>query len=243
MNKFFITERGDIAHQIKTATENIRALYHPGDALLVVTKKLDSLLVQELCIAYKKCTIVHNNVTGFGGTYIEQGVSAPEEAMIAFDSLVEMGFPEKQLVLRIDPIIPTERGTEVALRVLNMCPPYVKRVRISFIDNYYSMKGMGLPWDTFHSPRECQEYALQRIYECIGDRTLEACGEPQLSINTGCISVKDYDILNLPRPDSIRRKGQRDSCLCLSTKTELLVKPTSCPNGCVYCYYGLGKKL
>ena len=243
MNKFFITERGDIAYQIAEAKKSLRRLFKHGDALLIVTKRLDSILVQELCMEYRHCTIVHNNITGFGGTYMEEGVAPPEVTINAFNDLVSMGFPEKQLVLRIDPVIPTIKGTDNAIKIINMCPEYVTRLRFSFIDNYNHIKALGLPWNSFHAPQECQRYALDAIKAAARGKSVEACGEPQLAENTGCISMKDYDILGLPRPENVDRRGQRKSCMCLDTKTELLTKPLSCPNGCVYCYYSLGKKL
>lgn len=242
MNKFFITERGDVAYQVKATLERLRGQFSYGDGILIVTKRLDFLAVQELCMWKKENTIVHSNITGFGGSYIEKGVPPAEVVMEAFYNLKAMGFSEKHMVLRIDPIIPTERGTNTAMRVLEMCPDFVKRVRISFIDQYEHMRStMKLPWESFHAPTECQEYALDRILKFTNEREikLEACGEPQLSINKGCISETDYDILGLQRIGNTR-KGQRNGCMCLSSKTEILVKPNRCPNGCLYCYYRLG---
>lgn len=241
-NKFFITERGDVAYQITSVRNKLKANYRHGDALLIVTKKLVSPSLQELCLEYKHCTIVHNNVTGFGGTYLEPGVSSVEETIEAFYDLRDMGFPEKQMVLRIDPIIPTDRGIATAMNVLSLCPDFVKRVRVSFIDNYNHMSRIGLPWNSFNPPQECMDYAVDIISAFTNERkmSLDACGEPSLAINSGCISIKDYDILGLPRPDSDKRRGQRKGCMCLSTKTEILDKPLKCPNGCLYCYYRLG---
>lgn len=237
--KFFITERGEIAYQLDTAISNLKRQFQQGDALMVVTKCINNMELRNFLISEKAHTIVHATITGFGGSFLEPGVHSPTEAIGGVVNLIEMGFPVDRIVLRVDPIIPTERGIETAMKVVNLCPASVRRIRFSFIDGYPGIKGY-LPWKTFHSPKENQAKAIKALLTHAGHRTIEACGEYGLSMNQGCISNVDYDILNLSRPISVQLKGRRKGCLCVGTKTEILVKPAKCPNGCIYCYYNLG---
>jgi len=238
-SKFFITERGEIAYQLRDAAFRFVANATSDDALMVITKCINNEELQHFLVDMKVRTIVHATITGFGGSFVEPGVCSPPEAVEGIYNLIHMGFPASQIVLRVDPIIPTDRGIATAMEVVDMCPAAVGRIRFSFIDGYPGIKET-LPWKTFHSPIECQEKAITALYKHAGDRTLEACGEPQLKYNQGCISNIDYDILGFPRPLEMR-KGQRKGCMCLGTKTELLTKPVKCPNGCIYCYYNLGR--
>lgn len=239
-SKFFVTERGEIAHQLNYAISGFIMAARTGDALLAITKCINNEKLQQFLVDMKKCTIVHATITGFGGSFVEPGVCSPPEAVEGIYNLIHMGFPASQIVLRVDPIIPTQRGIETAMKVIDMCPEPVRRIRFSFIDGYAGIKDT-LPWKTFHAPKEFQDMAVREILKHAGDRVVEACGEPQLSMNQGCISNMDYDILGLPRPINVGFKGQRKGCMCIGTKTELLVKPDKCPNGCIYCYYNLGR--
>jgi DNA repair photolyase len=236
--KFYITERGELSHQLSIAEKTMNNS-KPEDALLAISKNINNLNLQNFLLKFQNKIIFHATITGFGGTMIEPGVCDWKESIYNLNQLIEKGFPTKQIVLRIDPIIPTDKGIEVAKQVILACPNEVKRIRFSFIDGYKNISNH-LPWNTFHAPIEQQNKALNMLYNNIGDKYLEACGEPQLKENTGCISIRDYDILGLPYPQIIFKK-QRKGCLCLNTKTEIL-KKQKCPNGCKYCYYNLGDK-
>lgn len=237
--KFFCTERGELRYQLKAAQQRLQAEFTPGDAVLAISKNADSPELHEFLLHWKSACIFHATITGFGGTRVEPGVSKPEETLKGLNALIQKGFPAEQIVLRIDPIVPTPRGIQTAINVIKGAPREIRRIRFSFIDGYGGIKGY-LPWDSFHAPQEAQDAALSALYAEADRRTLEACGEPQLKENRGCISSRDYEILSLPIPPETR-KGQRKGCMCLGNKTELLTKPRCCPNGCLYCYYALGK--
>ena len=52
--------------------------------------------------------IVHATVTGFGGTVLEPNVPLPRESLENVMLLLCDGFPQERVVIRVDPIIPTE---------------------------------------------------------------------------------------------------------------------------------------
>jgi len=235
--RFFITERGDLSYQLEAAKARLRTEFQPGDALLAISKNADNAKLREFLVKAKAFTIFHANVTGFGGTKAEPGVSKPSTVLDGIKALIKAGFPAEQIVLRIDPIIPTPKGIETAKTIIEACPSGIKRIRFSLIDCYEWLKP-SLPWTSFHAPKENQQAALAMLYSAANGRSLEACGEPGLKENQGCISPKDYQILGLQIPEQTF-KGQRKGCLCLGNKTEILVKPKRCPNGCFYCYYRL----
>jgi DNA repair photolyase len=232
---FYITERGELSYQLKTAE---KIMNNSNNPLLAITKNINNIDLQNFLLKFQNRIILHSTITGFGGTNIEPGVCEWSESIDNLNKLINKGFPPTQIVLRVDPIIPTEKGIEVAKQVILSCPKEIKRIRFSFIDGYKNIINL-LPWDTFHAPLEFQKKTLDMLYNTIEDKELEACGEPQLKENTGCISIKDYNILNLKYPELITYKKQRKGCLCLNTKTEIL-KKQKCPNGCKYCYYNLG---
>lgn len=238
--KFFITERGEVAYQLTAARERLNKEMHPGDALLVVTKCISDPELRRFIFEHMPHTIVHATITGLGGSWIEPGVATAQESMQALYDLVTLGFPVNQLVLRIDPIIPTTEGIAWAEWLINSMPKDIIRVRFSFIDSYKNDVSRILPWKSFHAPQDVMESAMTRLRKLaiVKHKVLEACGEPTLLENRGCISDRDYQMLGLPLPLPTYKK-QRHGCLCLSTKTELLTKPSKCPNGCRYCYYHL----
>ena len=236
--QFYVTERGELAYQLKRANDVLKVKYRSGDALLAISKNADNEKLHEFLLQHQAYTIFHATITGFGGSMAEPGAPKYQDALQGIQTLIDKGFPAEQIVLRIDPIIPTDKGINLAKVVLQQCPENIQRIRFSFIDGYKNIKGY-LPWNSFHAPQEQQMKAMEMLYELQGNRSLEACGEPQLKENMGCISPKDYEILGLPVP-APSLKGQRKGCLCLGNKQEILTKPQKCPNGCIYCYYNLG---
>ena len=245
--QFFITERGELNSQLDHAQNEIQQRYTKGDALLAISKNANSTNLHNFLLRHKDYTIFHATITGYGGTKIERGAPTPETAINGIKQLIEKGFPAKQIVLRIDPIIPTEKGINKAISLINSIPQGIKRIRISFIDNYPHING--LPFESFHAPLQQRTKAIKKLQETLPSASheniqsnkcisLEACGEPGIQ-SYGCISERDFEILGLNQPNS-SRKGQRKDCSCFSQKTEILIKPQRCSNGCLYCYYKLG---
>ena len=217
-------------------------------ANIIITKNLSNKLIEKLVEHKDKC-ILHCTCTGFGSTKIEPLVPDMEQTLKQVKKLIENGFPVNQIVLRIDPIIPTEKGIETAMTVLEKFSGVgIERVRISFLDMYNHTKerfinnNIKLPYDTFHADSNVRKEAFLKLHKQAiinGYTIIQTCGEPDFE-NTPCISQMDIDILGLT--DIIHlygNKKQRTHCSCPSNKKQLISWEKSkikCNHGCLYCY-------
>ena len=218
------------------------------DGNIIVTKNLSNKLIEKLIENKDKC-ILHCTCTGFGGSKIEPFVPTVEQTVKKIEKLIDGGFPVKQIVLRIDPIVPTDKGVETAKNVLKAFQKFgVQRVRISFLDMYKHVKerfndaDVKLPYESFHADMKLRHKAYRDLCECAyeyGYYHVYSCGEPGFT-ETPCISQMDIDILGLT--DKIKlvdKKGQRSTCFCPSNKRQLISWEESrkkCGHECLYCY-------
>lgn len=224
-----ITERGDasIDNSWLTAVNN-------NMPCILITKdpyKLSSMINKDMNI------IVHATITGYGSTILEPNVPQPSNAVKGLLKIISMIGIERT-VLRVDPIIPYKiKGcnkipfaSDIPSDIINNI-----RKRISFMDNYPHVKqrmiDVGLeplPYD-FHAPLSKRIEIWEKL------KRPEVCGEPSMEC-TGCISQKDVEILNT-NIQSNNTSKQRQSCKCLSIKTELLTNKKQCGHKCLYCYW------
>lgn len=236
-----VTESGEVAFNLDVFDR----LY---DGNIIITKRLTDKVIEKL-VEHKDKIILHLTVTGMGGTKIEPFVPKAEETYSKLVKLIEAGFPVSHVVIRVDPIVPTEKGINTALGVITAFGGLgIKRLRFSFLDNYKHVKTRfakeGIPelyGGEFHAPLDLRlEFAkkIEEVARDAGFESIEACGEPGIE-SISCLSQKDIDILGLT--DQITLEGsaeQRDSCGCPANKSELLkVKPHQCENKCLYCYW------
>lgn len=229
-----ITERGDAGIDFSWVDKLL-------DSNIIISKYLNDSLINKL-IDYKDRIILHMTCTGYGETIIEPNVHnlmwTHQQAL----KLIDMGFPIKQIVLRLDPIIPTQKGISTADGVLDCFKDTgIKRVRYSFLDMYphvkerFAKSHIKVPYNTFVAPKDMIDSALTMLdcYEEIYE--LESCAE-STKHQLGCISQKDFDILGIT--EQVETAGyQRKGCMCIAGKTELLNSKVRCPNGCLYCYW------
>ena len=235
------TEVGEIAF-------NLDAFDHLYEGNIIITKRLSNGLIEKL-IEYQDKVILHLSCTGFGGSHIEPFVPKSDETYKKLVELLEKGFPISHVVLRVDPIVPTEKGIETAIGVITAFSGLgIKRLRFSFLDNYKHVKKRfkeegikELYGGEFHAPLKLRkEYAvkIEKVAHDGGFESVEACGEPGIE-SISCLSQRDIDILGLT--DKITLEGsaeQRDSCGCPANKSELIkVKPHRCEHKCLYCYW------
>ena len=239
-NRIGVTESNEIAY-------NLDAFDRLYKGNIIITKRLTDKLIEKL-IEYKDKIILHLTVTGMGSTRIEPFVPTPQKTLEKLHKLLDGGFPTSHIVLRIDPIVPTRKGMETAMGVLKLFRGLgIKRVRISFLDNYKHVRerfkeiGVELYNGEFHAPLKERLKCLTTIKYCAeecGYETVEACGEPGID-SIPCLSQKDIDILGLT--DEISLEGsaeQRTSCNCPANKTSLLKgKPERCLHKCLYCFW------
>ena len=239
-NRIGVTEAGEIAYNL-----DVFDRLYKGN--IIITKRLTDKLIEKL-IEHKDKIILHLTITGFGSTRIEPFVPSPQATLGKLQKLIDGGFPTDHIVLRVDPIVPSIKGLNTATSVLRLFRGLgIKRVRISFLDNYKHVRerfkeiGVELYNGEFHAPLKERLKCLTAIKYCAeecGYESVEACGEPGID-SVPCLSQKDIDILGLT--DEIVLEGsaeQRKSCGCPANKSELLrVKPHRCYNKCLYCYW------
>lgn len=234
-----ITESGEIAFNLDVF-DNLR------NANIIITKRLTDKLIDKLA-EYKDKIILHLTCTGMGGTKIESFVPTVEVTFKKFKKLIGDGFPIEHVVLRIDPIVPTEKGVNTAINTLEtFIPTGIKRVRFSILDMYKHVKerfndaSIPLPFEDFHSPLDVRKQIYNRLlgYSNVYGFDLEVCGEPGIN-SIPCLSQKDIDILGLT--NTIKLVGsaeQRKFCGCPANKHEILKdKPHQCNNRCLYCFW------
>lgn len=182
-------------------------------------------------------TIIHCTITGWGGSRMEPGVQPAWVEIIAYARLVDLYGPER-VVLRVDPIFPTEIGFQPAAKVLKHARG---RVRISFLDGYAHARkriqaayGADLPWQGFHAPLAKRQTLLERCTKILGFQP-EVCAEPGLPC-TGCISARDLTAMGL----SCKLSGkcaQRADCHCAGEKWEFPGARKRCLGQCLYCFW------
>lgn len=235
-----ITEAGDPAFN----TEIFDRLY---DANVIITKSLTGRLIDKLVENKAKC-ILHMTCTGYGGTEIEPFVPDVDKTLTQIDKLISAGFPANQIVLRIDPILPTFKGRKKAYEVAGrFAGKGITRLRFSIMDAYehvkkrFNEKGIDIPFNGFHASYMARKEVLYGMMT-IGKRysyEIECCGEPGIN-SIPCISQKDLDILGQTAKINLTdNAGQRKSCSCPANKTELIRrgKPHRCHHQCLYCFW------
>jgi hypothetical protein len=234
--KIGITERGDAAVNFDQWVDKLDQV----DGAILITKDPHFILQHWRDFDSSKC-IIHCTITGWGGSKLEPNVATPGDALWSYWQLCERA-PE-QIVLRIDPIIPTKVGLRKAKRVYEARH---SRVRTSILDLYTHVRkrlaGTYKEIDDLlkthpesegiHLPLPIRQEILRKTFEY----DVEICGEPDMPC-TGCVSLTDLRILGLPVPLQAQKSRQRKACACLSVKKELLTRKQPCKHGCLYCYW------
>lgn len=234
MTKIGITERGDPVFD-----HSWMGWVREGKPAILITKS-PHLLLETISDMRGINVIVHTTITGFGGTKLEPNVPKPKKALEAYEGLIDLlGY--ERVVLRIDPIIITEKGLSVARAVLSAARKIAQtRVRISFLDMYphvvkrFSEAGIQVPSKNFHFAKTTRLMTYRMLNQVIRPWKVEVCGEPDLPV-TGCISIADCQTLGVNPVE--KDGGQRLSCACLGNKYELLSSKNQCQHFCLYCYW------
>ena len=110
--KIGITEAGDAGLDISWA-EKLNSV----DGAVLVTKQITPAF-REKVLANKDKLVIHATITGYGGTQIEPNVLEPGVELQRVLDLIKDGFPKEKIVIRVDPIIPTEKGIARAEKVM-----------------------------------------------------------------------------------------------------------------------------
>ena len=239
--KIGVTERGDAAVHLSEWIGKISRM----NAVIAITKGITSELSECLLRpGIKEKTILHATITGYGGTMLEPGAPTLAESYARISEFIRNGFPAKQIVLRIDPIIPTNKGLALVESILRMFQDTgITRVRFSFLQYYKHaeahFKTAGMYWPIITDEMKVRCFLLFAHFAHI--YTFRSCAGAipfkwsHISKQTGCVSDEDINILGL----TAQLQGssrQRPACLCCSAKTELLTHRKPCKHGCKYCY-------
>ena len=129
--KIGITEHGDASLDLSWVDRLPEV-----DGAVLVTKEISHGL-RDAVLANKEKLILHATTTGYGGTVLEPYVPPYHENLNHVLDLVNCGFPADHVVIRIDPIIPTEKGLALAFNVFKDAIDLgFTRFRVSIIDMY-----------------------------------------------------------------------------------------------------------
>lgn len=248
--KVGVTERGDAGLDLSWFGKLDQV-----DFAILITKDLSEACREKILEAHNAGyrLIVHATCTGWGGSFIEPYVPQYKTQIQNIRDLISMGFSASQMVLRIDPIIPTVEGLRLFKMVMTEASDILNasnvRIRISVLDEYRHvrerLKALGCP--NFFYPNDnftASDYQFAQIDNLLMDfpnLTFETCAEPKLKASNvqriGCVSKRDFDIFGLPIIGGGTNPQNRGGCLCLNGKTELLESRKQCPHKCVYCYW------
>lgn len=258
MYKIGVTERGDPACS-DTWIKKIQ--YNKYDGVVIITKDFYSIEKQLRKLFRDKPMlpiIIHATITGYGGTKLEPNVPKPYINFAALSKFIRRCDCEanniKDIVLRVDPIIPTRKGIETARNMIEMGYAIgIRRFRISLIDmckhvmQRFRALGYPLPYGDKFNPTKAHAGAVDRMindfkkslskYE-MDEVRFESCAEPLLTstLQQGCISQYDLQHMGLYDWDENLETGrQRKDCLCYAGKTELLEGCEQCEYRCAYC--------
>lgn len=249
--KIGITEAGDAGIDLSWTSK-----MNQIDGAILITKCV-SPDFYDAALKYKDKVIIHTTFTGFGHSVLEPFVPAPYDEFDAITTLVGGGFPKSKIVVRIDPIIPTKKGIETAKNVfLTFIDHGFNRFRISLIDMYphvrrrFKNAGLPLPYgENGFAPGKQQIAQVDQMLRDVksyfsNSRPLdsiriESCAEPGLTetIQCGCISSYDLELLGLHDDNADQYGFQRKNCMCYSGKMELLNQKHPCAHQCLYCYW------
>lgn len=220
---------------------------------IIITKNLSDKMIDTLLTDECKSTcILHLTVTRLKevDSRLEPNVPDSLWSKRQLEKLISKGFDPSHVVLRVDPILPTCKGAEELINVLQIFyDSKIRRVRVSILDMYqhvllrFRKAGITPPYESFQAPVESIK-KIDDVLKLFSTRyDFESCAEPHLSVPTkiGCVSSKDLALF----PDSgvtlVRSSRQRSECLCPSNKVNIIKgKPSRCPNQCLYCYWKVG---
>lgn len=248
--KIGVTERGDASLDFAWYDK-----LNTVSGAILITKSITDDFIEKVLSAYNNGhkLIVHATCTGWGQSVVEPNVPLYQTQLSQLQKLIQKGFPMEQCVLRIDPIFPTKNGLKRVCEVLDMAfnmelLPKM-RVRISVLDEYPHVKQrfreLGFApiyGSSFYAPK----YMMDDVCETLSryDIQFHTCAEPYLNrpdglfVHSGCVSEIDLHILGLePDPNMKTNMQNRNGCLCLSCKTELLDHKHPCKHQCKYCYW------
>ena len=108
-----ITERGDIEFDNQWMFR-----FHNMDFCILISKGLPPIQGQNFMKNNADRIIFHATTTGYGGSILEPNVMPYKQRLDKLKVFCDDGFPINQVVIRVDPIISTQKGVELAKNVI-----------------------------------------------------------------------------------------------------------------------------
>jgi len=91
----------------------------------------------EICIQEKHRIFIHLNITGMGRTIFEPNIPTVKETFHQLKKLIDKGFPQKQILVVVNPIISNENGLKALKLLLRVFSEYrplrLRNVRFNVI--------------------------------------------------------------------------------------------------------------
>jgi DNA repair photolyase len=98
---------------------------------VIDTKRLTDEFIQ-VCLEEKHRIYLHINITGFGKTIFEPNIPTVRESFYQLKKLIKSGFPQKQILVCVNPVLPNDNGLN-ALKLLLRVFTEFKDLRLRFI--------------------------------------------------------------------------------------------------------------
>ena len=239
-----ITERGDPSIDFSWVNK-----INNMDGTIIITKNLTDKVI-DCAKPYLDKIIFHVTCTGYGKTIVEPNIPVFTKQLDQAEKLILLGVPYDRVVIRIDPIIPTPKGIKRAKMVFEEAIKRgFTRYRVSVMDVYSyirdGFKALGIepPYGDFFTASNEMFKNLNNMLRELKSKnhqiTINSCAENKLTEAeaSGCVGLKDIELLGLSTQNVDSSGYQRKGCLCCSAKTELLSEKKQCPYKCIYCYW------
>lgn len=101
------------------------------DINIIETKRLSDEFVK-ICLSQKSRIFLHINITGMGQTLFEPNIPTVKETFFQLKKLINSGFPQKQILVYVNPILPNENGLNVLKLLLKVFTEF-HALRLRFI--------------------------------------------------------------------------------------------------------------
>lgn len=146
--KIGITNHGDagIDFQWVKVLEQSNSL----DCAVILTRCLNEEMVKPL-LRFQHKIILGISASGYAGTAIEPHTPATDRILQVLSDLLDKGFPQKQVLLHIAPVISTAKGLKRANEVFHVFSETVTHIRTNLIETNpviqerFAALGMPLP--------------------------------------------------------------------------------------------------
>lgn len=237
----YVTEMNDPVNRWKTILDHIMA----GDPIVVYTKAPAPL---EVLTLKQKNFAIGYTITGWGGTWMEPHVPAPDVLIKSFNGSAQM--LGDRIYLRVDPVVPTAEGYERALSVIKQISKPVKIItsilqlykchekiaaRLGITNDMYPVQSGRAKYVSQNTAQAWMDVLVKSVPWTAG--RVQMCGMPYSirgSVHTGCVDDALLKAIGVTSYAKIDPGKQRPGCKCVISKKQ--VGMGSCPHHCVYCY-------